>query len=326
MSKIRLVALAAFALATAVAGSARAEEISTKKLLIKDNANPAKRQVQLQSADPGVLSSEVDDAIANGAAIHVYSATDDQCVILPGGPEWTLKNGLWKYNNKITKNQVQVKDGKLIVKLKSGVTYSLLDNGTQGAVNAQVQFGPAGSRYCMRCTATKDTGTQFLGKNCAAAPCDAEPSSCTSTPTTTTSTSTTLPPVELQGALPVTSGRFNFAMTIGIPGANAACNTAFPGTHACTYAELQTAESAGDLDGLKDTTNATVTSFWAIDGTHANTLQCGASVPWDYQTAHTGQFGEKVNLNNGTGALGALMSGAGQGVFCAGTSWVGCCL
>jgi hypothetical protein len=108
MSKIRLVAVSTLALFAAAVGPAVAKDISAKKILIKDNANPAKRQLQLQSADLGVLSSEADNPVANGAAIHVYSATDDQCVVLPGGPEWTVKNGLWKYNNKITKNQAQV--------------------------------------------------------------------------------------------------------------------------------------------------------------------------------------------------------------------------
>ncbi len=324
MSKISVVALSALALVAAI-GSARAEDISAKKILIKDNANPAKRQMQLQSADLGVLSAEADDPVANGASIHVYSATDAQCILLPGGPEWTLKKGLYKYNNKITKNQVQLKDGKLLVKLKSGITYSLIDNGTQGAVNAQVQFGPAGTRYCMRCTATKDVATQFLGKNCTAAACDPEPGSCTPVTTTTT---TTIPsgPVELQGALTATNGRFNYNLTIGIPGADAACNTAFAGTHACTASELLAAEAAGDLVGLKDTANNTVTSFWAIDGSKPLVLQCGAPQPWDYATAHTGQFGERFNLTNATGDLGPLMSGGGQGVICAGSSWVGCCL
>lgn len=332
MSQIRLVTLSAFALAVVVAGSARAEDISAKKILIKDNANPAKRQMQLQSADPGVLSAEADDPGANGASIHVYSATDAQCVLLAGGPEWTLKKGLWKYNNKVTKNQVQVKDGKLIVKLKSGITYSLIDNGTQGAVNAQVQFGPGGSRYCMRCTPTKDTATQFMGKNCVAAPCDAEPGACspattTSTTATTSTTSTTLAGgVELQGALATTNGRFNYNLTLGVPGADAACNTNFAGTHACTASELLAAESAGDLVGLKDVGNNTVTSFWAIDSGRPNVLQCGVSIPWDYATAHTGQFGERFNLTNATGDLGPLQSGGGQGVICAAASWVGCCL
>jgi hypothetical protein len=333
MSKIRLVAVSALALLAAAVGPALAKDISTKKLLIKDNPNPAKRQIQLQSADPGVLAAEVGNPITNGASIHIYSATDEQCIVLPGGPEWSVKNTLSKYNNKITKNQVQVNNGKLKVKIKSGVTISLADNGSQGAVNAQVQFGAGGTRYCMRCTGTKDDAKQFLGKNCVAAACDAEPPGCdppapTTTTSTTSTTSTTIVSsgVKLKGALPATTGRFNFNMTLGIPGSDAACNTLVAGTHTCTYAELQTAEAAGDLDGLKDSNNVTVTSFWAIDGSHPGTLQCGETIPWDYQTAHTGHFAEKVNLNNGAGTLGPLMSGLPQNVFCANTSWVGCCV
>ena len=133
------------------------------------------------------------------------------------------------------------------------------------------------------------------------------------------------PGTVLKGILTPTTGRFNYNLVLGIPGSDAACASNFAGTHTCTYAELQAAEAAGDLDGAKDRNGTTVTSFWAIDAAHANTLQCGASVPWDYATAHTGQFGEKVNLTNATGVLGALQSGAGAGVFCLGSSWVGCC-
>lgn len=133
------------------------------------------------------------------------------------------------------------------------------------------------------------------------------------------------PGTVLKGILTPTTGRFNYNLVLGIPGSDAACASNFAGTHTCTYAELQAAEAAGDLDGAKDTSGTTVTSFWAIDASHANTLQCATLVPWDYATAHTGHFGEKVNLNNGTGALSALQSGSGAGVFCLNSSWVGCC-
>lgn len=133
------------------------------------------------------------------------------------------------------------------------------------------------------------------------------------------------PGTVLKGILPPTTGRFNYNLVVGLAGSDAACASSFPGTHTCTYAELQSAEAAGDLDGAKDTNGNTVTSFWAIDGSHANTLQCATTVPWDYATAHTGHFGEKVNLSNATGVLGALQSGSGAGVFCLNSSWVGCC-
>ena len=44
---------------------------------------------------------------------------------------------------------------------------------------------------------------------------------------------------------------------------------------------------------------------------------------WEYATAHTASRGQKVALNNGTGALGALQSSL-QCNFS--TAWVGCCL
>ena len=132
------------------------------------------------------------------------------------------------------------------------------------------------------------------------------------------------PPVEVQGALAQTNGLFNFNLTLGIPGANAACNSAFAGTHACSISELQGAP-ASDLAGLKDTSNATVTSFWAIDNTHAAAVQCNDSLGslqnWEYATAHTGVFAESMTLNNPTGVLGPV-----AGAICASSSWVGCCL
>src|SRR5262245_15842479 len=133
MSKIRL-GIALVIVGTALAGAA---DVTTKKLLIKDQADPAKRQMQLQSKDLGVQYSQAGDPGTNGAALHVYSATDDFCLIPPGGPEWGNKTTKWQYKSKATKNALQIKDGRIVVKIKSGVTYTLADDGTQGAVNAQ---------------------------------------------------------------------------------------------------------------------------------------------------------------------------------------------
>jgi hypothetical protein len=317
MAKTRSVGIAMVALATVCATLARAEDISTKKLFIKDHkTDPAKRQVQVQSKDGGVQFSEAGDPGTHGASLHVYSATDDFCVTLPSGAEW--KN----------------KDGNLLVKIKSGVTYTLVDNGTQGTVNAQVQFG-TGTRYCMRCMGNKkDEALKFLGKDCAAAPCDSEPSICDPLATTTTTTPASTTTLQsggtvLKGALTGTPGRFNFNLTLGLPGANSACNTNFAGTHACTYAELQSAAAAGDLVGLKDTGHTTVTSFWAIDSSQPALQQCnddalgGSGLNWEYGTAHTASRGQTVALNNAAGTLGALQSGVQCNI--AGTNWVGCC-
>jgi hypothetical protein len=149
----------------------------------------------------------------------------------------------------------------------------------------------------------------------------------TTPPTTTT---TTLPTPGLKGALTATPGRFNYNLTLGLAGANAACSTNFAGTHACSYTELQSAAAAGDLVGLKDIADMTVTSFWAIDSAADPLQQCnddalgGSGVNWEYATAHTASRGERVALDNGTGVLGVLQTSIQCNI--AGTSWVGCCL
>src|SRR5437867_2665252 len=211
MSRIWLAAISTVALMTISPAFAHAKDISAKKLSIKGNANPAKRQVAVLSTDAGVLLTEADDPGANGASLHVYSATDDFCAILPAGPSWKHTSSQWKYANKATKSAAHVGDGKLAFKIKSGVTYTLADNGTQGTINVQAQFG-SGTRYCMRCSAAKkDNAKKFFAKGCAAAACDPEPSVCNPSSTTTTTTIPTCAPSGgqvVKGSLTATVGRF----------------------------------------------------------------------------------------------------------------------
>jgi hypothetical protein len=154
----------------------------------------------------------------------------------------------------------------------------------------------------------------------------------TPTPTLTltptpTPTATCAPGPVFQGALVPTVGRFNYNATLGLPGANAACNSNFSGSHACTYFELQCAQAAGSLVGAMDTSATAVTSFWAIDPAAPALMQCLDDVSsfqrWEYATAHTSSRGQKVGLNNGTGMLGPLQTGL-QCNF-SGSSNVGCC-
>ncbi|HJQ84066.1 MAG TPA: hypothetical protein VKA21_08325 [Candidatus Binatia bacterium] len=348
MSRIRLVGVAV-AVVALVPTWAPALDISAKKIFLKGHADPAKRQIKVQSVDPAVLLGDVDDPATNGMTIRVYSATDDVCVTLPGGLGWTNKPTKKQYKDKATKNAAQVSDGKLIVKIKTqplpGFT---LDEPTQGAVNAQVQFG-TGLKYCLRCATgnKKDEPNKYFGKDCVAAACDPEPAgicdptattttSSTTTTTTTSTTTTTCPPTppvtptKVVGSLTATPGRFNYA-GLGVPGANAACNTNFPGTHACTYQELQIGEAACDLPGLTDTSAATVTSFWAIDSGAPILQQCnddrsviGSNINWEYPTADTPSRGQRVSLNNTTGVLGPLTMNVQCNI--AGNSWVACCL
>ena|SRR5689334_19131044 len=89
-----------------------AADISTKKLLIKDNAVATKRRLSVLSKDTGVQFSAGDAPDTNGASLHAYSATDDFCVILgPGalaaGTGWKNTGSSWKYKSKATKNQAR---------------------------------------------------------------------------------------------------------------------------------------------------------------------------------------------------------------------------
>jgi hypothetical protein len=188
--------------------------------------------------------------------------------------------------------------------------------------------GPGTHRMCAQFTVTAatsiggGTGCKVVSRTSTAGPCGV----CgVGGPTTTT---TTLPGgSELLGALTPTPGRFNYNLMIGLPAANGACNTNFPGTHACSYPELQIAEALGELAGLQDTAATPVTSFWAIDNSQPPLQQCQDDVAsflnWEYATAHTASRGQKVALNNGTGVLGPLQSSL-QCNFS--TAWVGCCL
>src|SRR5205085_9793977 len=124
-------------------------------------------------------------------------------------------------------------------------------------------------------------------------------------------------------------GRMNLMATAGLPGGEAACENSFPGSHVCTYAEL-VATPASSMTGLKDTSNTTVTSFWAVDPARPENGQCGATanpgaVRWTYATAHLGVGGDFVTLTNATGVLGSLSLGGGAVRNCATGKWIGCC-
>src|SRR6266404_1442983 len=87
MSRIWQAGTSALALVIVCAALARAADISAKKILIKDNTDTTKRQVLVLSGDVGVQLIQADDPGMNGAAIHVYSTTDDFCASLPAGAD-----------------------------------------------------------------------------------------------------------------------------------------------------------------------------------------------------------------------------------------------
>jgi hypothetical protein len=193
-----------------------------------------------------------------------------------------------------------------------------------------------------------ELGYASTGVSCGPTPTPTPTLTVTPTPTVTP---TCAPGPVFQGALPPTVGRFNYNLTLGLPGANSACGTHFGGSHVCTVFELQCGQAAGSLMGAMDTphcqagpnTNAfctvnsecpsstcgsnPITSFWAVDPAAPALAQCLDDVSsfqrWEYATAHTMSRGQKLPLNNGTGMLGALQTGLQCNLT--GSSNVGCC-
>jgi hypothetical protein len=210
-----------------------------------------------------------------------------------------------------------------------------------GAIPAKGCFAKLEAKNDGPCITTHDTATLdakvdsyttdvlcglgYTTLNCVPTPTPTPTLTVTPTPTVTP----TCPPGPVfTGSLVPTKGRFNYNAMIGLPAANAACTSNFPGSHPCTYFELQCAQAAGSLVGATDTSSALVTSFWAIDPSAPPLAQCvddvGSNLNWEYGTAHTASRGQKVALNNPAGTLGPLQTGSG--CFLAGTpSSVGCC-
>ena len=136
------------------------------------------------------------------------------------------------------------------------------------------------------------------------------------TPPTTTTTTMPAGGMLLKGALAPTPGRFNYNATLGLPGANAACNAQFPGhprVHVCGAADRGGGGRPRRPEGHR--ADMTVTSFWAIDSSApARIQQCQSTTPWA-APASTGSTGRRTPppavtrfaLNNGTGALGPLV-------------------
>lgn len=189
---------------------------------------------------------------------------------------------------------------------------------------------------CRVCTAINEM--DFLFVNCDAFDNGIIDASCESgtgpTPTpsptqtpTPTATATFQPGTIFKGTLPRTNGFWTYGGTPGLPGGEALCNATFPGTHVCTFANLQSAETAGELVGAFDNGGA-VTRFWAVDPVADPNSQCvdvsPSTLRWHYGTAHTLSKGASVTLNAATGDLGNSLSPV---VGCvANTFSVGCCL
>ncbi|HEY8431140.1 MAG TPA: MXAN_6577-like cysteine-rich protein, partial [Sandaracinaceae bacterium] len=140
------------------------------------------------------------------------------------------------------------------------------------------------------------------------------------------------PPRTFVGALPPSTGRWNYGLMEGIPGADAACNAAFPGSRHCTRAEIEAAAAAGVLAGAVDTTGMTVGSLWLDDPIALDQDRCGSRdpesgssvplAPWTYNSRHLGCWGKAATINPTAGAIVSVDEAA----FCNQVHHVGCCM
>ncbi|HWP64476.1 MAG TPA: hypothetical protein VNO26_01025 [Candidatus Limnocylindria bacterium] len=325
-------------LAGVTARAANVGVLGTKLIIVDKGAKGAK--AVFVAKDPAVDKGTGTDITTIGVTLDVRydngtdSSTSGAFLAPSGSANWVVnKTTVAKYVNKpaptggATKVTV-IKPGKLVKLVAKSLGDTPIDILSQsGAANGtartayRITDSSTGfdSTFCTTfggCawkSIAQGTGAKLVCKGGAADPTCGGPQ----------------PPASiLLGALTATPGRFNYNLMLGLPGANAACNSNFPGTHACTYQELQAAEAAGDLVGLQDIASQAVTSFWAIDNSQPPLQQCqddvGSFQNWEYGTAHTLSRGQRVTLNNGTGVLGPLQSNVQCNI--AGNSWVGCCL
>lgn len=114
----------------------------------------------------------------------------------------------------------------------------------------------------------------------------------------------------IAGALPAANGRWNYAGTLGVPGASGLCDMQYPGSQSCTRVQVEAGAAAGQLVGLTDIDGTTVNSLWiddVVNGTEATRCYYPPENGfWHYMTQDFGNFGNYATLDNATGTLGAI--------------------
>jgi hypothetical protein len=116
------------------------------------------------------------------------------------------------------------------------------------------------------------------------------------------------------------NGYWNFGGTLGIAGADTACNTAFPGSAHCTRAQLEAIGAAGGI-GATDTAGNPVTSLWVDDTTALDRDRCGSATggdaPWTYGSGHLGCDGLSATVSGGSlNTIGIAGCGSAHHVGC----------
>ena len=177
------------ALAAALAVSAHAEDVSAKKIQIKDDPDGGKQRLSFLSSDAGIAPADgYTAATSSGISLHVFSlATSRDVCFQVAGTDCELKGpdaDIVKCRTANRSAKVLLKPGKAKVKLKGGTGWELDTLASQVPVAMVLRAG--GATYCALCgdggsdVVVKDgtDGAQVLAKTCEAVACPAEPTSC----------------------------------------------------------------------------------------------------------------------------------------------------
>src|SRR5437867_1181243 len=257
------------------------QTVRGKNFLVKDpkpGVDASKRGIGVVATESASNDSLVGNPLANGATVEIIANgtnPGDQVFTLPAGaagpgvPGWkALGNPVAGYMykdaagvNGPVKTALIKKAGNgafiVIVNIKGAlgpgaqphITVLPPAPGTDGGMRFTI--GGGGDSYCVafggaaggKVINAPAKGTPNKLFKIVAPTAEACPSAASTTTTTTTTTTSTCPstPPSVRGALPPTVGRFNFNAQLGLPGANAACNTNFACSQACTIQQLQAA-------------------------------------------------------------------------------------
>ncbi|MDB4956114.1 MAG: Tryptophan synthase alpha chain [Myxococcales bacterium] len=130
-----------------------------------------------------------------------------------------------------------------------------------------------------------------------------------------------------RGSLPAGTGRWMYAATLGIDGANNDCAAHWPGSAICPFNKLMAASVKGETVNAVDYNNNPVTEWWMDQNTvgEGRCISNADMAPWTYATADQGHVGRHVTLDRATGVISAAPVLETIGTGCNINRFVACC-